>query len=293
MGTPTQEQEEAVARLSSRDGERSDASTLIQSSEAIRREIVRALYHAGGGHFGGSLSVVDVLVVLYGAVLRVDPSRPAWPERDRLVLSKGHAAMALYAVLRHFGWFEGDLATYGAADSPFEGHPDMHTLPGVDFSTGSLGQGLSVALGMALALADRDGAEAWVVLGDGECQEGQVWEAAMLATRLGVRNLRVVVDCNGYQEFGWPSLPADLRQPVPDDALKWRAFGWSVVEHDGHDIPGLLDSFRRMQAMSRPAVLLARTVKGKGVGLIEADPHRFHCAQLSAVEYSEIRSHWT
>jgi transketolase len=168
----------------------------------------------------------------------------------------------------------------------------MHTLPGVDFSTGSLGQGLSVALGMALALANRDGGEAWAVLGDGECQEGQVWEAAMLATRLGVKNLRVVVDCNGYQEFGWPSLPEDLRQPIPDDVLKWRAFGWRVAEHDGHDIPGLLDSFRRMQAMSGPAVLLARTIKGKGVGLIEADPQRFHCTQLSAVEYSEIQSNW-
>jgi transketolase len=263
---------------------------------SLRRDIVEALYEAGGGHYGGSLSVVDLLLTLYRKQLRVAPALPRHPGRDRLILSKGHAAIALYAVLRRLGYFADPLGDYASFASPLEGHPDMTCLPGVDFSTGSLGQGLSVGIGAAIALQST-GANVWVILGDGECQEGQIWEAAMLAAQLSLGNLCAVVDHNRFQEWGWnrpePQTPAasEAMPPPPIDQMveKWRAFGWRVIEANGHDFAALEETFAVASAeIVGPTVIIAHTVKGKGVPLIEANPERFHCDAVSAVEHQLI-----
>lgn len=247
---------------------------------AVRRDVVDALRRTGGGHYGGSLSVVDLLLTLYRTELRVTPAPVRDPDRDRLILSKGHAAIALYAVLRRLGFCDAPLDEYGSLGSPFEGHPDMTALPALDFSTGSLGQGLSVGLGMALALRNR-GARVWVILGDGECQEGQVWESALLAARVEAENLIAVVDVNGFQEYGW--------NPMPDIDAKWRAFGWHVFEVDGHDHAAIAAVYAAaVAATGRPSVILARTIKGKGVPLAESDPIRFHCTAVTDLEHAEI-----
>lgn len=268
----------------------SGALDLAREAAQLRRELVEALYACGGGHYGGSLSVLDILLTLYRRQLRMRPEArcnpPSDPLRDRLILSKGHAALALYAVQRHLGFYDHPLAGYGTAGSPLEGHPDLAALPAVEFSTGSLGQGLSVGLGMALALAGR-GPRVWVVLGDGECQEGQVWEAAMLAARQRADNLVAIIDANGYQEWGWAATGDPC--PVPDLAAKLAAFGWSVSEVDGHNHEALTRAFEQAAAVQgRPAAVVARTVKGKGVDLAEADPVRFHCTEVSAEEHALI-----
>lgn len=251
-----------------------------QQAEAVRRGIVELLQAAGGGHFGGSLSLVDLLLVIWRDFLRID-SEP----RDRFVLSKGHGAPALYITLSTLGLLDASaLAGYGRQPDAPPAHPEIGRLPYCDFSTGSLGQGLSAALGMALMLRE-GGRRVWAVLGDGECQEGQVWEAAMLAARLNVSNLIAVVDCNDRQEWGYRSGPAT---PVLALADKWRAFGWRVEETDGHDPSRLRSAFRRLadaQAQS-PAVVLAATIKGRGFPLIEADPDRFHCDSLDPAEFA-------
>jgi transketolase len=209
-------------------------------------------------------------------------------ERDRLILSKGHAAIALYAVLRRLGFFTAPLGSCGKAGSPLEGHPDMTQLAGIDFSTGSLGQGLSVGLGMALARRGTP-AQIWVVLGDGECQEGQVWEAAMLAARLRADNLHAVIDANGFQEWGFTQDAGAPAPPVEDLARKWSAFGWRVEEVDGHDHDALAAAFSAaLAANGRPTVTIARTVKGKGSPIIEADPIRFHCVTVDRGEHQSI-----
>ena len=262
---------------------------LSLSAEAaeLRRDIVEALYASGGGHYGGSLSVLDLILTLYRRILRVWPD-DLGPERDRFILSKGHASIALYAVLRRLGFFQHRLSDYGRFNSPLEGHPDMTVLPGIDFSTGALGQGLSVGLGMALALRGA-GARTWVVLGDGECQEGQVWEAAMLAARYRVEQLHAVVDSNLYQEWGWSQSREASAAPVEDLAMKWAAFGWRVLEVDGHDHEALAATFAEATATSRrPSVVIAHTTKGKGFAQIEADPVRFHCATVSEQEHQEL-----
>ena len=265
----------------------STPSPLAREAAELRREIVEALFAAKGGHYGGSLSVLDILLTLYRTQVRPSPRWPHDPERDRVILSKGHAAIALYAVLRRLGLSETPLGQYGCLGSPLEGHPDMTVLPAIDFSTGSLGQGLSVGLGMALALRGR-GPRVWVVLGDGECQEGQVWEAALLASRLAVDNLIAVVDGNGFQEWGWSRGPGEP-VPVPDQAGKWTAFGWRVLEVDGHDHEALAATFTAAAAAAgRPTMILSRTVKGKGVPLAEADPVRFHCTTVTDLEHAEI-----
>lgn len=236
-------------------------------ADAVRAQILRGLAAAGGGHYGGSLSVVEILLALVHDQLRRDP-------RDRLVFSKGHAAIALYAVLHDAGRLATSPELYGRCGAGLEGHPDMRATPEIDFSSGSLGMGLSVALGMAIATRAL-GSRAWAVLGDGECQEGQIWEAAMLAARLRIGNLRAVVDANGHQEYGYGEPdPA----PVHDLGVKFRAFGWHVVECDGHDVAALAAAMAKANLHVGPAVILARTVKGRGYRLIEADPRRFHCA---------------
>jgi transketolase len=266
------------------------AQTLPLAAEAaeLRREIIEALYASGGGHYGGSLSVLDLILVLYRRILRTFPADPRHPGRDRFILSKGHSSIALYALLRRLGFFNHMLSSYGQAGSALEGHPDMTVLEGIDFSTGSLGQGLSVGLGMALALRGTE-QHTWVVLGDGECQEGQVWEAAMLAARYRVERLHVVIDANQFQEWGW-SYTSDVNsQPLEELSNKWSAFGWRVFEVDGHDHEKLTTAFELAAATKgQPSVVVAKTVKGKGYPPIEADPIRFHCATVSEPEHREL-----
>ena len=261
-----------------------DARALRREALDLRLDIVEALHATGGGHYGGCLSVLDPLLALYRRHLRINPALPRDPLRDRLILSKGHAALALYAILRRLGYFDLPLAQYAECGSPLEGHPDMLALPGVDFSTGSLGQGLSAGVGMALALRDTD-RRVWVVLGDGECQEGQVWEAAMLGAMCGLQRLHVVVDHNRQQEWGW----AAGAPPVPSLGEKWRAFGWRSFACDGHDPDAFSAAVEAATAPGAgPSVILADTIKGKGVALCESDPMRFHCDAVEASEHAHI-----
>lgn len=234
----------------------------------VRHHIVQMVAEAGSGHPGGSLSCADILVALYFRVLHVDPNRPEWPERDRFVLSKGHACPALYAVLAERGFFPiEDLWTLRRLGSHLQGHPDMRKTPGVEASTGSLGQGLSIGLGMALAA--RLDAAAWrvyVLLGDGEIQEGQVWEAAMAAAHYRADDLTAILDWNGLQIDG----PNDEVMSVRPVAEKWRGFGWEVREINGHRFPEILDALAWARTVrGRPAIILARTVKGRGVSFME------------------------
>jgi transketolase len=270
-------------------GEENWTDALRRRAVAVRRDIAEALYRTGGGHYGGSFSAVELLLTIYTRHLRIDPARLHDPVRDRFVLSKGHAAIGLYAVLRSLGWLEEPLDSYATFGSPLEGHPDMTAAPWVDWSTGSLGQGLSAALGMAIGLR-RYNRHVWALLGDGECQEGQVWEAAMLAGLLKPDNLHVIVDLNRYQEFGWrlAQQHASLIEPVPDMAEKWRAFGWDVIECDGHDIEAIDLACSESMARARPCMILAATRKGQGAALTQSDPARFHCTDVSADEHAAI-----
>ena len=260
-------------------------ATDVARLEALARRgrllVVESVARAGAGHIGGPLSAMDLLVALYFRVLRVDPARPDWPERDRFVLSKGHSAIGLYAAMALRGYLPvEELATFDAAGSRLQGHPDMTRLPGLDASTGSLGQGLSIGVGMALG-ARRLGLDnhTWVLLGDGEMQEGQVWEAVPAAVRLGLGNLTAIVDRNGLQQYGWPLRPGEVHRgdradPFGDTAVRavLEAFGWRVLEIDGHDIQAILDACEDARAHGAgevPTVILARTVKGRGVSFTE------------------------
>ncbi len=240
----------------------------------IRRKIVEMITAAKSGHPGGSLSAVEILVALFYGVLRHDPSNPKWDDRDRFILSKGHAAPVLYSVLAGCGYCEWDsLDTLRRLGSVYQGHPDVRFLPALEASTGSLGQGLSLGIGMAIA-AKLDGrpSRAYVVLGDGEIQEGQIWEAAMFAGVRRVDNLVAIVDYNRIQLDGFVADILDV-EPLAD---KWRAFNWNVLEADGHSIPALQAAFSQAAATSgKPTVILAHTVKGKGVSFMENNP-KFH-----------------
>lgn len=265
------------------------ANTIKRSAVAIRRSIAETLFTTGGGHYGGSFSAVELLATLYARHLRIDRDNLGDPHRDRFILSKGHAAVALYAVLSHRGLTDAALGSYASFGSPLEGHPDMTALPGVDWSTGSLGQGLSAALGMAIGLRRFD-SRVWVLLGDGECQEGQVWEAAMLAGLARPGNLHAIIDVNRRQEFGWrlASEHVEHIDPVPDLAAKWRSFGWDVIECDGDDVVAIDEACTRATERDGPAVILAWTQKGHGTRLTESDPARFHCTDVSAAEHAAI-----
>ncbi len=241
---------------------------LRQRARQIRCDLVRMLAAAGSGHSGGSLSAVEVVTALYWQVLRIRPEDPSWPDRDRFVLSKGHAAPVLYAALAERGYFPvEELLTLRKLGSRLQGHPDVRKLPGVEASTGSLGQGLSVGLGMALAgRLDRRPYRVYVLLGDGECEEGQVWEAAMAAAHYRTGNLTVIIDNNGLQIDG-PVTSVLSPLPLPE---KWRAFGWAVTEVDGHDLPALLQAFDWSVGITgQPTAIVAHTVKGKGVSFME------------------------
>ena len=243
---------------------------LERRANDMRADIVRMIAEAGSGHPGGSLSCADILAALYfGGVLEHDPRNPQWEGRDRFILAKGHAAPALYAVLAQAGYFpREELATLRKLGSRLQGHPDSNQVPGVEVSTGSLGQGLSVAAGAAAGLK-LDGAPQTVfaLLGDGECQEGQVWEAAMFAAHRQLDNLVAVVDRNGLQIDG---RTCDVCDPG-DLGAKFAAFGWDVDEVDGHDLDALVAVLGAAKAGrdGRPHAVIARTVKGKGVPFME------------------------
>jgi transketolase len=263
---------ESSAALQPRDG-RPAGDDLDALSARTRALILESIHHAGAGHIGGPLSATDLLVHLYFRTLNIDPDRADWPERDRFILSKGHSSIALYTVLALRGYLPvEELRTFDAADSRLQGHPDMSSLPGLDMSTGSLGQGLSPGVGIALAGRLRgQGYRTWVMLGDGEIQEGQIWEAAFTAARYELDNLTAILDANNLPQFGWPAPDGFTRErPYDDPRAKFEAFGWHVVECDGHDHDNIERAFQKAIAhKGQPTCVIARTVKGKGISFME------------------------
>jgi transketolase len=244
---------------------------LAVAARFARQHVIASIFHAGSGHPGGSLSCCELLAVLFGAELNVWADAPDDPARDRFVLSKGHAAPALYAVAAHHGFCgKKDSLNLRKLGSRFQGHPHIGDLPWVETSTGSLGQGFSVALGMALGLKlMKSPARVYALLGDGELQEGEVWEAAMCAGHHQLSNLCAIIDYNKLQS----DARNDQIMRLEPLAAKWRAFDWAVAEIDGHDIPQILATFRRAGAtQGRPSVIIAHTVKGKGVPFMENVP---------------------
>ncbi|MHB2025924.1 MAG: transketolase [Elusimicrobiota bacterium] len=234
----------------------------------MRVSIIRMIEAAGSGHPGGSLSIIDILAVLYFQVLRHDPKKPDWPDRDRLILSKGHACPALYTAMAYSGYFpKENLNSLRRLGSQLQGHPDRLRLAGIEASTGSLGQGLSIGLGMALAgLLDKKDYRVYVILGDGETQEGQVWEALMAAPKFKTSNLTLIIDSNNGQIDGHVSEIMDL-EPLSD---KLKAFRWDVQCIDGHDYQAIAAAFSKSrQASDRPQAIIAKTIKGKGVSFME------------------------
>ena len=245
-----------------------DTKKLREISRELRADIIRMITEAGSGHPGGSLSAIDILVCLYFAHLQHRPQEPEWPGRDRFILSKGHGVPAVYAVLAKAGYFSRDLLlTLRKLESPLQGHPDRVRLPGIEASTGSLGQGLSIALGMALAFKMSGASnQVYCMLGDGEIQAGQIWEALMAAPHLGVDNLTVILDYNLGQIDG-PTNEIMNLEPVTD---KLRAFNWHVTEMDGHDHEQILATLRACnETTGRPSFIVANTIKGKGVSFME------------------------
>ena len=251
---------------------------LVALSARARELIVQAIFTAGAGHLGGPFSATDLLIALYFDHLRIDPERPNWEDRDRFILSKGHSAIGLYTVLAMRGYYPvEELETFDAIDSRLQGHPDMAKLPGLDMSTGSLGQGLSPGVGMAIGakMLGKD-FRTWVMLGDGEIQEGQIWEAAFVAARYRLGNLTAILDYNGLPQFGWPETgqPGHLSRsrPIDEPVAKFRAFGWQTVDCDGHDHGDIRRAFAEAAAHTEgPTCVVARTVKGKGVSFMEGD----------------------
>jgi len=251
----------------------------------VRLGIVEEVFHAASGHPGGSLSVADVITYLYFCEMKTDINAPAWEDRDRFVLSKGHTCPALYAALAEKGFFpKEDLKTFRHIDSYLQGHPDRKYIPGIDMSSGSLGQGFSAACGMALAakLQNKD-YRVYTVLGDGESQEGQVWEAAMFAAHYKLDNLCAVLDFNGLQIDG---RITDVMNPTPLDS-KFEAFGWNVICINGHDFNEIEQAFAKArQTKSKPTLILSSTTKGKGVSFME-DQVGWHGKAPNADEYAQ------
>jgi transketolase len=255
-------------------------ATLQDKACFCRKETIRLIAIAKSGHYGSVFSAAEIFAVLYYHVLRYDPKRPDWPDRDRFILSKGHAAVGLYPLLADVGFFDPALLdTYTRLGSPFGDHPDMRRIPGIDFSSGSLGHGLSVGVGMALAArVSGRSYRVYVLLGDGELDEGQVWEAAMSAAHYKLGNLVAIVDRNRVSVDGPTAEVMDV-EPLPD---KWAAFGWRVQEVDGHDLGALLDCFAALpdSASTQPTVFIAHTVAGRPVSFME-DRFEWHLGFLA------------
>ena len=244
-----------------------DTIRLKKIALEIRKGALTAVYSAQSGHPGGSLSIADLLAYLYFEEMNVDPKNPKMENRDRLVLSKGHTTPAYYAALAEKGFFpKEDLTTFRHKDSYLQGHPDMKHIPGVDMSSGSLGQGISAACGMALsAKISEDKYRVWAILGDGECEEGQVWEAAMFAAHYGLNNLCAFVDFNGLQIDG---PVTEVMNPTPIDE-KFAAFGWNTLVIDGHNFDEIAKAVETAKASDKPTAVIMKTVKGKGVSFME------------------------
>ena len=258
---------------------------LEELARKCRIEIVKMVYRAQAGHPGGSLSEIDLLAGLYGTTMRVRPDQPDWEDRDRFILSKGHASPGMYALLAERGFISHeDLTTYRVLGGVCQGHVDMKWCPGVDFSAGSLGMGLSYGMGCAIA-AKLDGSErrAFVMLGDGEIQEGSVWEAAMAAAHHELGNLKVILDRNRIQNDDF----CETQMRMFDIPAKWRAFGWNVKEIDGHDMNDVVEGMNFLtETNDGPSILIAHTVKGKGVSFIEDNP-AFHGAAPNDEQYAQ------
>jgi transketolase len=237
----------------------------------LRKEIFLTGYSASIAHLASAYSLVEMLYALYmKGVMRYDPKNPEWPERDRLILSKGHGSLALYAILNMVGFFDqSTLRSFAKPGSILGGEPCTPHIPGVEASTGSLGHGLSIGVGMALALKiDGSASKTYVILGDGECEEGSVWEAVMSAAAFGLENLVVLLDNNRIQKMG----PVEAIMGIRDWRARWEAFGWSVDEVDGHDVDALCRALTAPAVQGRPRVVIANTVKGKGVSIMENQP---------------------
>jgi transketolase len=250
-----------------------------QANEA-RKLTLQAIYHYGRGHIGGTMSITELLVALYFEVMRVDPENPRWPDRDRLVVSKGHAAPIVYSLLSMKGYFERErLLTLNANGTALPSHCDMQKVPGIDMTTGSLGQGLSAAVGMAIAnRIDQRNAYVYAIVGDGESQEGQIWEAVMLAAQLKLDHLILFVDDNNAQADGFTT---DINQMRPFD-LKFEAFGWhTIVVEDGHDFDQLLDAISQAKQLNnRPHAVILKTIKAKAVIGAE-NTYESHCYSIT------------
>lgn len=260
---------------------------LEKIANRIRMDIITEIYYGKSGHPGGSLSIADILAVLYYNEMNINPKAPKDESRDRLVLSKGHASSALYAVLAEKGFFsKDDLLTFRNINSNLQGHPDMNKAQGVDMTTGSLGQGLSVANGMALASKmDSMGYRVYCILGDGELDEGQIWEAAMTASTYKLDNLCAIVDCNGLQLTGKTNEIKGLN--VDDIEDKFRSFGFNVISINGNDVFSILNAFQLAEiTKGKPTVILAKTKKGKGVSFME-DNVAWHGRALNDEEYKK------
>ncbi len=266
-----------------------------------RQLVIETVAGSGAGHIGGPLSAMDLLIALYFSILRIRPEDPGWPDRDRFILSKGHSAIGQYVAMALRGYFPvEELATFDHGDSRLQGHPDMTRLPGLEASTGSLGQGLAVGLGIALGTRMRGlDAQTFVMLGDGEMQEGEVWESVIVAARYGLGNLTAIVDANGLQQYGWP-LPAgeehrgDRRDPWAGMRLgnALEAFGWRVLTIDGHDFDAIVAACADARAAApegRPTAILARTVKGRGVSFTEGH-HEWHARVATAADAELARA---
>jgi transketolase len=248
-----------------------DLPALREKARTIRLDILEMTTRAKSGHPSSSFSATDIVTALYfGGILRYRSDEPHWPERDRFIMSKGHAAPLLYAVLAQAGYFSRDeLWRLREIDSPVQGHPIQDMMPGVEATTGSLGQGLSVGLGHVLGgrLNNLD-YRVYVLLGDGECEAGQIWEAAMAAAHFKTDNLVAILDYNKFQETG----PISREMALEPLLEKWQSFGWAALEADGHDIEDILNKLNRsMEVKGRPAIIIAHTVKGKGVSFVERD----------------------
>ena len=248
--------------------------TLESTATKLRIEILKMIFEAQSGHPGGSLSAIDIMTALYCKVMKHDPQHPDWPDRDRFILSKGHAAPALYAILAHCGYFPPEkLNTLRKIGSLLQGHPEKNKLAGAEASTGSLGQGISIGIGMALAgRLDGKDYRTYVLVGDGETNEGQIWEAALFAGNHKLDQLVVILDNNGQQ------LDGSVQEIMPLAPLsdKWRSFGWNVIEIDGHRMNEILTAFERARSMKgKPTIIIAKTVKGKGVSFMENN-NEFH-----------------
>ena len=251
----------------------------------LRMDSLEMIYRRQNGHPGGSLSAAEILAVLFFHTLKLDPVRPKWVERDRFLLSKGHASAILYAALARRGFFPlEDLWSWGQLSCHLQGHPDRLKTPGVEMTTGMLGHGLAIGAGMAIAGRLRaQPYRVYTLLGDGECQAGVVWEGAMAAAKYHLSNLHAIVDLNNVQLDG----PVTQIMPIQPLAEKWQAFGWAVVEIDGHSVSQLLQAFETVEQIEdRPSVILAHTIKGKGVSFMENDAH-WHGVAPNTSEYQQ------